>query len=264
MWPYLKIFSAAFLWSTIGLAAHFGRDYVWMSLVRMFAAAFFALAARAPLTRRGLVPGLLLGGLSLSYLAAAVYAGVGPAAYLLYTAPLWTFLLSYIWGERATLTDVAGGGLIVAAVFVMYLASTAGEIKLIGLLAGLAAGIFYGGYIAVARRYAKEGREIEASLGAMPYTPLPLLPLMALSQLPSLEAVLAGIYLAVFATIIPYLLFTSAVTKVSGPKASVLASIEAVLAAIWGLLLLGQTPGVYTITAYVLITIAVTISIFKR
>ncbi|MFN3804498.1 MAG: EamA family transporter [Pyrobaculum sp.] len=266
MWPYLKIFSAALLWSTIGLAAHFSGDYVWTAILRMGIVAVFTIAAWGPPRRGGLLPGLLLGGLCTSYLAAAIYAGVGPAAYLLYTAPLWATAILYTWGERPSRLDVLGVVLILVAVVIMWTASATGEIKPVGFTAGLAAGFFYGAYIAVARRYAKMGREAEASLGAMPYTPLAVLPLFAIIEnpLPTLKATLAGIYLAIFATLIPYRLFTSAVTKVSGPKASVLASMEAVLAALWGALILGQTPGIYTTAAYMLITTAVLLSIFKK
>ncbi|MFN7105652.1 MAG: DMT family transporter [Pyrobaculum sp.] len=265
MWPYLNIFLAAFLWSTIGLAAHFGGDYVWMAILRMGIAAVFTVAAWGPPRRGGLLPGLLLGGLCTSYLAAAIYAGVGPAAYLLYTAPLWATAILYTWGERPSRLDVLGVALILVAVAMMWTASAAGEINPLGFAAGLAAGIFYGSYIAVARRYAKEGREAEASLGAMPYSPLATLPLFAIAKnhVPTLEATVAGIYLAIFATLIPYRLFTSAVTKVSGSKASVVASMEAVLAALWGVLLLGQTPGIYTTAAYMLITTAILLSLKK-
>lgn len=256
------IFAAAFLWSTIGLAAHFGGAYVWMALFRMSIAAVFALAVGVRLSRWGVLPGLLLGGLCTAYLAAAIYAGVGPAAYLLYTAPLWATLVLFALGERPTWLEVVSVGLILAAVVVMYVASATGEISLVGFAAGLAAGLFYGGYIAVARQYGKRGRDAEASLGAMPYAPIATLPLLAaVDSAPTVEAVLAGVYLAIFATVIPYWLFASAVSKVSGARASVVASMEAVLAAVWGVVVLGQIPGVYTVVAYLLITAAILITL---
>jgi drug/metabolite transporter (DMT)-like permease len=71
-----------------------------------------------------------------------------------------------------------------------------------------------------------------------------------------LEAVVAGVYLGIFGTLLPYKLFVSAVKTVRGSRASVIATLEPVLAAVWGLLLFGQAPDSTALSAYVLITAA--------
>ncbi|MFZ8837973.1 MAG: EamA/RhaT family transporter, partial [Pyrobaculum sp.] len=81
----LKIFVAAFLWSTIGVAATYGRDVIWLAFFRSFTASLISLTARP--SRRGLVPGLLLGGLFSVYPLAAVSAGVGGGGDLPLTGP---------------------------------------------------------------------------------------------------------------------------------------------------------------------------------
>jgi Predicted permease, DMT superfamily len=254
MW---KIFAAAFLWSTIGVAAVYGRDYLWLAFFRSLAAAL--IAARP--SRRGLVPGLLLGGLFSAYPLAAVYAGVGTAAYLLYTAPLWTTTALTLMGERPTRREVYAVALVLAAVALMASASLSGAFSPIGLLAGLASGVFYGLYIAAARWLSKSGDEKAASLGAMPYTLLVTTPLLLLRPgLPPLEALVAGAYLGIFCTILPYRLFASALKTVRGARASVIATLEPVLAAVWGFLFFGQIPDFLTLAAYMLITTAAVVT----
>jgi DME family drug/metabolite transporter len=251
----LRIFTAAFLWSTIGVAATYGRDVIWLAFFRSFTASLISLTARP--SRRGLVPGLLLGGLFSAYPLAAVSAGVGTAAYLLYTAPLWTTAALALTGERPTRLELAAVALVLAAVGLMAYQSLSGALSPVGLLAGLASGALYGLYIAAARRLSKSGDEKAASLGAMPYTLVITAPLLLLRrEPPGLEAVIAGVYLGIFGTLLPYKLFASAVKTVRGSRASVIATLEPVLAAVWGLLLFGQAPNSTALSAYVLITAA--------
>lgn len=234
---------------------------MWLAFIRSVVAAAASLLLGAPLSRRALLPGLLLGGLFSAYPLAALYAGVGPAAYLLYTAPLWTAAALFLKGERPGRRESVGVALVMAAVALFLSASAAGEISPVGAAAGLASGVFYGLYIAAARVLASEGRQREASLGAVAYTPLITGPLAAaylawFGRPPTLEAAAAGAYLGVFATLVPYVLFASAVREVGGTRASVLATVEPVLAALWGYLFFGQVPGAATLLAYVLITAA--------
>ncbi|ACB39477.1 DMT family transporter [Pyrobaculum neutrophilum] len=254
MGPVLRILAAAFLWSTIGVAASLGREYLWIAFFRSLTASLAALAAEARPGRGALLPGLLLGGLFTVYPAAAIYAGIGNAAYLLYTAPLWTALALALWGERPSRRDGVGVALVFAAVALM---ASSGGISGVGFAAGLASGLFYGLYIAAARRLAAGGRAVDASLGAMPYTLAVTAPALLLKPSPpTLEAAAAGVYLGVFGTVLPYRLFASAVSRVGGAKASVLASLEPVLAALWGALFFGQRPTAPEAAAYVLITAA--------
>ncbi|MEM1519387.1 MAG: DMT family transporter [Pyrobaculum sp.] len=258
------IFAAALLWSTIGVVAALVKDVVWLAFFRSLAAALLAAGLGARLWRAAAVPGVLLAGLFTVYPAAAVYAGLGTAAYLLYTAPLWTAAALFIQGERPTRWEAAGVGLVLAAVVLMIYASTAGEVSPVGLAAGLASGVFYGLYIAAARRLSARGAEREASLGALLYTPVAVAPLAFIHWVgggrPGLVEAAGGVYLALFATVLPYYLFAKALKETRGARAAVAASVEPALAAAWGFLIFGQVPGVYTLVAYLLITLAVLIS----
>jgi drug/metabolite transporter (DMT)-like permease len=124
------------------------------------------------------------------------------------------------------------------------------------VLAGVYLGIF--GTLLPYKLFASAVKtEKAASLGAMPYTLVITAPLLLLRrEPPGLEAVLAGVYLGIFGTLLPYKLFASAVKTVRGSRASVIATLEPVLAAVWGLLLFGQAPDSTALSAYVLITAA--------
>ena len=258
---YAKITAAAALWSTLGVAANLGGDPIWLAFLRSLTAAAASLLLVRRVSRRGVLPGLFLGGLFTAYPLAAVYAGVGPAAYLLYTAPLWTTTALLPAGERPDKWGVAGVALVLAAVVFLLSASARGELSPVGVAAGLASGFFYGLYIAAARLVSRGGGSLDASYGAMPYTlavtgPLLLYYVHAAGTGPEPTGVVAGVYMGIFGTVVPYRLFASAVERLEGSRASVVASVEPVLAALWGYLLFGQAPGPMTFVAYALLTAA--------
>ncbi|AET34062.1 EamA family transporter [Pyrobaculum ferrireducens] len=265
---YVEVVAAAALWSTLGVAAQYGRDYIWLAFLRSLVAAVISITVAGWPTRRGLVPGLLLGGLFTVYPLAALLAGVGPAAYLLYTAPLWTTTSLVAFGERPTPRGAAGVALVLAAVVLMIYASARGELSPVGLAAGLASSALYGLYIAAARLMARRGYGADASYGAMPYTlvvttPALLASLHATAAPPAPQTALAGLYMGVLGTVVPYRLFSSAVSKIEGSRASVIASVEPVLAALWDFLLFGRIPGFMTAAAYILISTAAVVAAKK-
>lgn len=261
----VKILGAAAFWSTIGVASIFGGNYVELAFFRSLVAATISLFFTRSTSRASLMAGLLLGALFAIYPLAAVLAGVGTAAYLLYTAPLWTTLEARAYGERINKQSAASVALVLAAVALMALSASRGSINVGGLAAGLASGAAYGSYIATARYYSKGGRDEEVSLGAMPYTllisaPAALAYALAFGVGDLERPALAGLYLGVFATVIPYRLFASGVRVVGASRASVLATVEPALAAAWGYLLFGERPGPLELAAYGLITTAAVLS----
>ncbi|MGC9147767.1 MAG: EamA family transporter [Infirmifilum sp.] len=73
-----------------------------------------------------------------------------------------------------------------------------------------------------------------------------------------------GIYLGIATTVIPYRLFTMGVSRVKASTASVIATVEPVLAALWGYLLFRQVPTIPTLIAYALIMVASIIVSFEE
>lgn len=259
--PIVEILISAAFWSTIGLASIYSGNYVVLAFFRSLTASAVAIFFARPGGKAAAISGVLLGVLFTVYPLAAVLVGLGPAAYLLYTAPLWTTSISAALGERPTRNDMIAVALVTAAVALMFLETHKGVLSAIGLAAGLASGASYGSYIAVARFYSRRGMDVDVSLRAMPYTLAVTAPAtaayVALYGLGDVLRPLAlGIYLGVLCTVVPYRLFSSGVKVIGAAKASVIATLEPVLAALWGYLLLGQRPDEVMLIAYVLITAA--------
>ncbi|MDM7275111.1 MAG: DMT family transporter [Thermoprotei archaeon] len=266
MWGGFFIVGAAVLWSTIGVASVYGGDVVILAFVRSIIAGFVGLLFVRFFSRASIVAGFFLGLLFSSYPLAAVLAGVGVAAYLLYTAPLWASMASLVYGERLGVYSGVSVVLVLLAVVFMGVDVGFGGLSFWGFVSGLLAGVSYGLYIAVARYYSRVGRSLEVSLGAMPYTLMVTAPLTVVYALTSKNVgdlyspVAAGVYLAVFATLIPYRLFTKGVERVGAATASVIATLEPVLAAIWGFLLFKEIPTFLKLATYILITMALIIA----
>lgn len=129
--PAIMILAAASLWSTIGVASVYsGGAPLLASLIRSVAAA----AAVMPVYRAFNKAAVAAGGVSLGFLfgiysTAAAVAGVGLAAFLLYTAPpLWTAVFSLAFGESpGGRLGLAGGlGMISAAVAIAMIDAASG------------------------------------------------------------------------------------------------------------------------------------------
>ncbi|MEN3000021.1 MAG: DMT family transporter [Acidilobaceae archaeon] len=78
------------------------------------------------------------------------------------------------------------------------------------------------------------------------------------------RASVAGAYLAVFCTLLPYWLFSIGVRRIKASTASVLASLEPVLAAAWGLLFFSEEITPLLAASYGLILIALLLSSLER
>ncbi|MEN3000022.1 MAG: hypothetical protein ABDH61_05555 [Acidilobaceae archaeon] len=141
MWHGFYVLLAAALWSTIGVASSFGQDVSLMALVRSIVAGTIAFMIFRHLSRASLIAGLLLGLLFSSYPLAAITAGVGAAAFLLYTAPLWSTLSALAYGERPSTYSLAGAALILISAAVMGFEATGGSLNPLGFLFGLLPGV---------------------------------------------------------------------------------------------------------------------------
>jgi drug/metabolite transporter (DMT)-like permease len=269
----INIIIASLLWSTIGLASVYSGSPLLLPLIRSTTAAIVAAFIYRSLNKAAITAGISLGVLFSVYPLAAVTDGVGLAAYLLYTAPLWATLVSLILGERPGKYSVIGLIIIAVAVIIALIDAGLGGINYYGAILGLVSGISYGLYIAIARFFSKLGMSNDVSYGALPFTLImtaPLLPFLALiHRLPPLidlgKTLVAGAYMGIFCTVIPYKLFAMGVARVRAALASILATLEPVMAAVWGYLFLRQIPNSYEILIYLLITIAlITSSIDAR
>lgn len=244
------------------MASVYSANPIMLAMFRSLFASLVALFIRRSLSRASIITGVALGILFAAYPLAAVMAGVGLAAFLLYTAPLWATLVALAMGERPSRRGVVGVSLVVIAIALIGAQAVRGSISPAGVFMGLLSGLSYGSYIALARRFARVGNEVDVSWGAIPYTLAITAPValaysaIANSWRPIIRPALWGVYLGVVATVIPYRLFAMGVSRIRASTASVIATLEPVLAAVWGFLLFRQVPTALTLVAYALIIMA--------
>ena len=264
---YLNILLAAALWGIIGLwnrallAA--GLSPTSIVLVRNFGGCLLLLAIFAVKDRRVFAVkkehlkyffGTGVGSILLftcCYFSCQKLCSLAVASILLYTAPSFVVLLSAVlWREPITAKKLAAlamtlvGCALVCGVFAGGVSISAG-----GLLLGLGAGFFYALY-SIFGRYALAHYDsmtvtVWTFLFAGPAS-LVLLRPEELAVLARPKLILTAAALVVFSTVLPYLFYTKGLSRVEAGKASIMASLEPVVAALTGVLVFGEPMNVLT------------------
>ncbi len=256
----ILVAGAGALWGTIGIAAKGAFRYgISPSEVALWRAggAFVVLLAVAILVRRDalrIAPRDLLlfaayGSIGVAvfmtvYLTAIRLSTVAAAAMLLYTAPAWVTLLARIFFREpltrqkvaAVLLTVTGSALVVRAY-----APAALRLNLGGVLAGLAAGLTYALYSIFGKQALRRYDPFTTVLYGLGFgTGFLLLALRRWPALPSAAALPVVLYLILAPTVFAYLLYTGGLRMMEAGRASIVATVEPVVAAVLGFLLLGE------------------------
>ena len=278
---YASILLAAALWGIIGLwnrtlmAA--GLSPTGIVTVRNFGgmallAVVFAIRDRSVFRVKrehlkyffgtGLVSVLLF---TVCYFSCQRICSLAVASILLYTAPSFVVVLSAIlWKEPVTKKKLLAllltivGCACVCGVFSGGLTVTAA-----GILLGLGAGFFYALY-SIFGRYALAHYEsitvtVWTFLFAGPASLLMLRPeeLRITFSAPLSWLMAAG--LVVFSTVLPYIFYTKGLSRVESGKASIMASLEPVVAALADVLMFGEPMTAMTAVGIVLVLSGVVI-----
>ncbi len=193
---------------------------------------------------------------NICYMNSIAENSVSVACVLMYTSPFWILLLSVpLFKERITWQNVVS---LVLALCGCVLLCTTGEVKLtqIGLVFGLLSGIGYALYSIFGKLAAQRYSTLTitfytflfAAVAILPFCDLPALG--TLLQQPANVALSVGI--AATNTIIPYMLYTYGLSKVSAGKASILSISEPVVATLVGVLFFQEYLGLLGILGIVL------------
>ncbi len=255
---------AAVLWGTTGTAqslAPAGLSPYWTGALRLAVASVF-FAALALVARRGggarppwprslaLAAAGCVAAYNLSFFAGVKSAGVAlGTALAIGSGPIWAGLLQTAWQRRlppalwwlGTLLGVAGG-----AAMVLDGRGAATSAPLAGIALCLLAGLSYAGYALVNQRLVAQVGAARANLAAFGGAALLALPVaLALAGVPAPQpgtwAVVA--YLGLVATGVAYLLFSTALRRISGATAVTLALAEPVTAFALAIAIVGERPG---------------------
>ncbi|MEE8386584.1 MAG: EamA family transporter [Dehalococcoidia bacterium] len=254
---YGLVLVAAGLWATLGLIYHQLEIYGLSPLtIAFFRAAVSALILfpilmwRRPgwlkLERRDWLLFIILGLFGVAaffvvYIYAIDLTGMGVAAVLMYTAPAWVALISAIFfGERLGALKIAVLLLACAGCGLVGRVYDVDSVRLnaLGILAGLGAGLTYGLYTIFSkvaqRRYTAWGTLAYAmGLGALFMLPLQS-PGDVVQALTSPAAIFWLLTLALIPTLVGGAAFNAALRRVPASEASVVATLEPVIAALLG------------------------------
>lgn len=188
------------------------------------------------------------------YFSCQKVSSLAVASVLLYTAPSFVVLLSAVlWREPVTRRKVLAllltllGCCMVCGLF----DGGALSVTTAGVLLGLGAGFFYALYSIFGRyalaHYTPMAVTVWTFLTAGPASLVFLRPSAMAAALSHPATLGTALGLVVFSTVLPYILYTSGLAKVEAGRASIIASLEPVVASLTGILLFHEPFSVFTI-----------------
>ena len=199
------------------------------------------------------------------YFKTIMLTSLSVAAVLLYTAPVFVVLMSApLFGEKLSRRKLLAALVaFMGCAFVSGVVGGAGRLSLTGILFGLGSGIGYALY-SIFGRYALERGYGSAIISFYTFV-FALIPtflladtgtaISALTGSPGQFAFLAALILMV--TLAPYLLYTKGLQGLENGTASILASIEPVVATLVGLAVYSEKLGVWNILGIALVLLSI-------
>ena len=183
---------------------------------------------------------------TLCYFTCQQVSSLATAAILLYTAPTFVVILSAIlWKDKITKRKIIA--LIVTflgCTFVTGIWSGDFSVTFIGFLLGIGSGFFYGLYSIFARYALKYYKPLTVTYYSFVFAGVSSLFVIRPSELvfgfsqPKIVLLILG--LIVFSTVLPYIFYTKGLAVIDSGKASILASIEPIVAALVGIAIFGE------------------------
>ncbi|MCC5913660.1 MAG: EamA family transporter [Balneolaceae bacterium] len=284
----LMVAGAAFLWGCIGIIVELlteaGLSPLQIVSVRVVTA-FVILLVWMLLFKRDLVPikakhlGYFLGTgiLSIcffnwSYFTAIRETSLSVAVVLLYTGPAFVVIMSrYLFGERITRNKSLAIICTLMGVFlVSELVPGGGMITGYGLMAGIGAGFGYALYSIFSKYALQHYRPLTITFWTFAIASLFMVSVNGHTFINSdisfinSDILIASLLLGVLITVVPYLLYTEGLKRMEAGRASIIAIVEPVAAAMLGLWLFGDTLTVWQWTGVILILASVIIIYRKR
>lgn len=206
------------------------------------------------------------------YFKTMTLASLSVAAVLLYTAPSFVMVMSFfLFGEKFTKTKVAALLLALAGcVLVTGILSDTQSLTMVGILTGLGAGLGYALYSIFCRYALERGYHtftilfytfLLAAIGGIPLTDWKQVADVAFLDL---SGVGFAIEFALVSTVLPYLLYTAGLQFVENGRASILASIEPVVATVFGVILFHEKMTLMGLAGMILVLVSIVICNRKR
>ena len=252
----LYVYAAATIWSTIGVVAKLGytsgANPHGVALTRslfvfiIFLAISLARYKSIDIDAKPMLFGLLIiAPFHFSYMNAVDKLGVAVAVVLLYTAPIWVVTISAtVYSEKPSKWELLAVLLSILGITLIYHPSEGpADITVVGLVYGLLSGLLYGLFIVLSKHILlrKYSRWSSARLAALAVAvqawafPTLLLSYIVTKGLVLTQAdLISGAYLGIVSSVIAYYLFYRGLSVVTPSAASIAATLEPLLAVLWG------------------------------
>jgi drug/metabolite transporter, DME family len=186
------------------------------------------------------------------------------AVILLYTAPTFVVVLSYLFLKESmdALKIISVIGTLIGCTFIVGInLMETPSMNLAGILTGLGAGFGYALYTIFGKFALVKYRPFTVTFYTFLVASITLLIFTDLfekgSMLLSSEAILYGIGLGLFPTVLAYLFYTKGLEKMEGSKASIIATVEPVAATLLSVFLYKEDFGVLQFIGTAIILLSV-------
>ncbi len=288
---YLFIFVAASCWGFIGifssLAFSFGIDPMevafWRAVLAWICFAIYAAIKKETKIDIKDTPLLLLFGIFgvsvfyISYQYAVKEGGAAFASVLLYTAPAWVVFFSlFIYKEKLTKIKLCTLFLVISGVVLISKGSvstteaskiissgTTPSFGLIAIISGLGAGLCYSLYYTMGKYFSKKYSSANLFFYVLPVGAIGIYPFVNFAH-KSPGAWLALILVSIISTFFANYFYYLGLKSLEAGKASIVATLEPVVAAIAAYIFLGEYFSFMGYTGAFLIILAVLITIYKQ
>lgn len=273
---YLLVVLAACCWAMIGPVGRFPlaegvgplEIAFWRAALGGGLFAAHALGGRkAPVARRDLPAVAAFGLLGVAvffaaYMLAVERGGAALASVLLYTAPAWVALMSALWlAERITTRKLVAVGLTITGVAGIALGGAATVTFAPAAIGwGLLSGACYALYYPFGKRFFARYSPASVFAVALPVGAAGLAPWVEFAD-KSLAAWVAIAFLGVVSTFVAYLLYGLGLRRIEATRASVVATVEPLVAASAAYLWWGERLGVHGAVGAALVLTGVVLSV---
>lgn len=249
-----------------------------LAVVLLFAVTALRSPNQLKVTKHNLIPLASSGIFSIiffnyCYFSTIRLLNLSAAAILLYTAPIFVMLLSIpLFHETLTVRKVLALCMAFAGCcLVSGIASASQRLSLQGILLGLGSGFGYALYSIFSRVSLNQG------LGSVTITDYTFLFaaiagafLTDFSQYTAAfsgfgaEFILLAVVYTIVTTVLPYLLYTAGLSQVENGTASILASVEPVVATVLGFVVFSEAPTIQSFLGIVLVLAALILLSIKK
>lgn len=283
---YVFVLAAAALWGCIGLffkmVSASGLTSMQAVAVRVTVAAVFYTAYLLIKDKSALkihirdIPYFIGTGIvslaffNFCYFNAINESSMAVAAILLYTAPIIVSLLSAVFfKEKITKLKVVAlmltflGCMLVTGIF-----ETGGSVSIKAILFGLGSGIGYALYTIFGKFALRKYRAETVTAYTFIVSAIGVVPLSGLhTKLPELMTFQGGIgslCLGIFCCILPYILYTKGLESIEAGRASIIATLEPVVAAVIGTVAFREEMTLIKALGIIIVVFAIAMINFKR